>query len=251
MSLYAYCLLRAPSGEQLPEIRGIESLPVFPYRSDKYTMMVSRMNRDFPFSGRSLVEHGKVISRIFEDYTVLPMRFGTFFRSEKQIKEMIRQNRGELVESFCRLRGKSEMRLRLLLSLASPKLKARSRSRSKTTASKTGPATSEVNRDALSLDPDSREMASRVATRMRDVFRPVEDQVKLRLVDNNQLMLDCTHLIDSERVQAYRKLPASASRQVKDLDIRMSGPWPPYHFLPDAVRLPSHQVRATRSAARS
>ena len=158
------------------------------------------------------------------------MRFGTFFRSEKQIKEMIRKNRGELVESFCRLRGKSEMRLRLLLSLASPKLKARSRSRSKTTASKTGPATSEVNRDALSLDPDSREMASRVATRMRDVFRPVEDQVKLRLVDNNQLMLDCTHLIDSERVQAYRKLPASASRQVKDLDIRMSGPWPPYHF---------------------
>ena len=83
-------------------------------------MLVSRLERDFVFSPRSIVEHGQVIAKIFESRTVLPMRFGTFFRSEQQVINLVRENRQDLLEAFCRLRGKAEMRVKLLLGFGVP-----------------------------------------------------------------------------------------------------------------------------------
>src|SRR3990172_4113463 len=120
MAIYAYCLFRPSSESSLPTLRGIDGRPVFPLGCDKYTMLVSRLERDFAFSARSIVEHGQVIARVFEKQTVLPMRFGTFFRSEKQVTDLVRENRYDLLEAFCRLRGKAEMRVKLLLAFGGP-----------------------------------------------------------------------------------------------------------------------------------
>src|SRR3972149_4880232 len=116
MAIYAYCLLRLSAEEPWPVLEGIGAHPVFPFRCGKYTTLLSRLNRNFPFTPRSIVEHGQVIARAFETHTVLPMRFGTFFASEKQIEHLIRGNQSELLEAFCRLRGKAEMRLKLCFS---------------------------------------------------------------------------------------------------------------------------------------
>src|SRR3990172_5325315 len=113
MAIYAYCMLRLSPEEMWPILDGIGDHPVFPLRCGKYTMLLSRLSHSFPFTPRSIVEHGQVIARAFETHTVLPMRFGTFFTSEKQIAQLIRENQGELLETFCRLRGKAEMRLKL------------------------------------------------------------------------------------------------------------------------------------------
>src|SRR4051812_1183320 len=110
MAFYAYCILRPNSDDPWPVMQGISEHPVFPLRCGKYTVLLSRLERDYPFTPRSIVEHGQVISRVFESHTVLPMRFATFFKSEKQIVNVIQENQGELLEAFCRLRGKSEMR---------------------------------------------------------------------------------------------------------------------------------------------
>src|SRR5262249_24221309 len=92
MSFYAYCLLRPSSDEPWPVMSCISDHPVFPLRCGKYTMLLSRLGRDFAFSPRSIVEHGQVISHAFETHTVLPMRFATFFQSERQIDNLIREN---------------------------------------------------------------------------------------------------------------------------------------------------------------
>src|SRR3990172_8877681 len=113
MAIYAYCLLRKSATEMWPVMRGVGQHPVFPFHFEKYAMLLSRWERDFAFTPRSIVEHAQVIARAFETHTVLPMRFGTFFHSERQIAQLIRENQGELLETFCRLRGKAEMRLKL------------------------------------------------------------------------------------------------------------------------------------------
>lgn len=235
MAIYAYCLVRLPSEEVIPAMRGIDARPVFPFRCYKYTMLVSRLERDFRFSARSIVEHGQVISRVFENHTVLPMRFGTFFRSERQIDELVRGNRQELLEAFCRLRGKAEMRLKLVFrSAAAPLGTARKPPQKALKADGRS-----ANWDGEALDPLSRELAAQLAARLREMFRPLDEQVTCRRLQTSQLLVDCAHLIESGQVGAYQKLCCLASEQVKDCAIRMSGPWPPYHFLPSSVRLPS------------
>ena len=235
MAIYAYCLLRMPSDQILPALRGIDARPVFPLRCDKYAMLLSRLERDFRFSARSIVEHGQVIARVFESHTVLPMRFGTFFRSESQVAGLIRENRQELLESFCRLRGKAEMRLKLVLG-AAPSPLGGTRKPPRKVLEADG-LSGNGHGDGEALDPLSQELAAQLAARLRKMFHPLDEQVSCRRLQSSQLLVDCAHLIESGQVGTYQRVGDLASEQVKDCALRMSGPWPPYHFLPSSIRL--------------
>ncbi len=233
MAFYAYCLLRLSSDEPWPVMQGISEHPVFPFRCGKYTMLLSRLDRNFPFTPRSIVEHAQVISRVFESHTVLPMRFATFFKSEKQISNLIQENQKELLESFCRLRGKAEMRLKLVFQNCHDTKPEWKPLQSIQTAEH------ESSEEPAILDPARREMADQIATRLRDMFHPLDQQVSCRLIQNRELLVDCAHLIETQKAEIYQKMQPAACEEVKGCDIRISGPWPPYHFLPTSVRLPA------------
>jgi len=239
MAIYTYGLLRLASEETLPTLRGIDGRPVFPLRCDRYTMLVSRLERDFAFSARSIVEHGQVIARVFENRTVLPMRFGTFFRSEKQVIDLVRENRQDLLEAFCRLRGKAEMRVKLLMGFGPPAEGSKAAVVRKPPRRSLRSEESVPQADGAPLDPQCRELAAQLSVRLREMFHPLDQQVSCRRLESSQLLVDCAHLIETQNVEAYQKLCCQASTQVKDCDLRVSGPWPPYHFLPSAVRLPA------------
>jgi hypothetical protein len=243
MAIYAYCLVRLTSNESWPVLEGIGGHPVFPFRCGKYAMLLSRFGRNFSFSPRSIVEHGQVIARAFETHTVLPMRFGTLFQSEKQIEQMIRENQSELLETFCRLRGKAEMRLKLCFpSLADDESSAKKQPQKTRSIRSVGSS----NGESGSANPRSQEMAEQLASWLREMFRPLDDLVTCRQLQTRELVIDCAHLIESQRVDTYREICDVASGQVKDCDIRMSGPWPPYHFLPASVRLPAVSLRPVK-----
>ena len=241
MAFYAYCLLRMTSEENWPGLEGIGAHPVFPLRSGKFAMLLSRLERDFPFTPRSIVEHGQVIAKAFETHTVLPLRFGTFFRSERQVTNMIQENQQELTEAFCRLRGKAEMRLKLMFMPESMEAMAAKPCRN-SVATKFGCAEG----SDTPLDARNQELAHRVAARFGEMFRPLEQQISCRLVRSQEMVLDCAHLVETQKVESYQKLQAAASEQMKNCDLRISGPWPPYHFLPTSVRIPAASAVAIR-----
>jgi gas vesicle protein GvpL/GvpF len=238
MAIYTYCLLRLSSEESLPDLKGIDARPVFPLRCDRYTMLVSRLERDFSFSARSIVEHGQVIAKVFESRTVLPMRFGTFFRSEKQVADLVRENRQDLLEAFCRLRGKAEMRIKLLLGFgaSSGPSKAANGRKPPRRADRADEAV--PSNESETLDPQCREIAEQLSGRLREMFHPLDQQVTCRRLEGSQLLIDCAHLIESQNAEAYQKLCAENFAPSAECDLRVSGPWPPYHFLPSAVRRP-------------
>jgi hypothetical protein len=45
------------------------------------------------------------------------------------------------------------------------------------------------------------------------------------------MLLDIAHLIDSAGVERYQNKYSSASVLMKDCQMQLSGPWPPYHFV--------------------
>jgi hypothetical protein len=50
------------------------------------------------------------------------------------------------------------------------------------------------------------------------------------------MMIDIAHLIDSKSVEKYQNRYSSAAKQLKNCELVLSGPWPPYHFLPGKLR---------------
>ena len=52
----------------------------------------------------------------------------------------------------------------------------------------------------------------------------------------NGMLIDIAHLIDSKAVEKYQNRYSSAAKQLKNCELVISGPWPPYHFMPGKLR---------------
>jgi hypothetical protein len=99
------------------------------------------------------------------------------------------------------------------------------------------------------MDARIRMLAEQLAVWAREMFHPLEQQVRCRMIPGSELLVDCAHLIENKRVASYQKLRRSAAEQVKGCDLRISGPWPPYHFLPTSIRMPAATPPILRAQA--
>jgi hypothetical protein len=55
-------------------------------------------------------------------------------------------------------------------------------------------------------------------------------------VDADGMLLDIAHLIDTKSIEKYQNRYSTAAKQLKNCQMVVTGPWPPYHFLPGKVR---------------
>ncbi|MGC2743727.1 MAG: GvpL/GvpF family gas vesicle protein [Candidatus Angelobacter sp.] len=45
------------------------------------------------------------------------------------------------------------------------------------------------------------------------------------------MLIDIAHLIDHKKVEKYQNRYQRATRHLPGIEVVMSGPWPPYHFI--------------------
>jgi hypothetical protein len=64
----------------------------------------------------------------------------------------------------------------------------------------------------------------------------LEQDVSCKKVDSGGMLIDIAHLIDHKSVLKYQNRYSAATRQLKDCQIVISGPWPPYHFMPTKLK---------------
>ncbi len=69
------------------------------------------------------------------------------------------------------------------------------------------------------------------------LFNPLEEEISCKRVDSDGMLIDIAHLIDSKSIEKYQNRYSSAAKQLKNCELAISGPWPPYHFLPGKLRM--------------
>jgi hypothetical protein len=62
------------------------------------------------------------------------------------------------------------------------------------------------------------------------------------------MVLDVAHLIDRKCVERYQNKFATTSAMMRECQMQLSGPWPPYHFVHRLTR-PAHPQPAAAAAA--
>jgi hypothetical protein len=66
---------------------------------------------------------------------------------------------------------------------------------------------------------------------MHRLFNPLDEEVSCRLTESGKMVLDVAHLIDRKCVEKYHNKFHSTSATLRDCQMQLSGPWPPYHFV--------------------
>jgi Gas vesicle synthesis protein GvpL/GvpF len=242
MAWYAYCLTeqetltngtRARRPFLLEGIQGVNAAPVLSYPSGEFAVVVSEYDRATQkIEDKAVLEHAHVVSVCFRTGTVLPFRFGTIFDTDEALRQAVRANRRAFGQSVERLRGKSEMHLKLLV---------RDGSLREALAEVQLPDTVGGEyllklREKASKDRERQTKARALSVQVHKMFNPLEEEISCKRVNTNGMLIDIAHLIDSKSVEKYQNRYSSAAKQLKNCELSVSGPWPPYHFLPGKLR---------------
>jgi hypothetical protein len=242
MAWYAYCLTelqtlsngtRSRRPFVLGGIQGVDGASVLGYPSGEFAVIVSEYERNNgELCEKSVLEHARVVSVCFRQGTVLPFRFGTVFDSDDALRQAVRTNRKAFGQSVERLRGKAEMHIKLVV---------RDGSLREAMTDTLLPDT--VGREYLaqlrvkaSRDRERQTKARALSVQVHKLFNPLEEEISCKKVDAEGMLIDIAHLIDSKSIEKYQNRYSTATKQLKNCQVAISGPWPPYHFLPGKLR---------------
>ena len=82
--------------------------------------------------------------------------------------------------------------------------------------------------------------AEDTAARINGLCRPLESWSQIKSCPGGETVLELAHLIPRTEAAGYRQ-------RLQSQAVEITGPWPPFHFLPQFLRLP---VKAARSSVR-
>jgi len=239
MAWYAYCITeqqgllsgtRARRPFAIENLRGVNGASVFGCPSGEFAVIVSEYSAGQTLTQQSIVDHSRVVSECFRTLTVLPFRFGTIFDSDEALRRAVKANRKTFIESVARLRGKAEMHFKLLLkegvmeeALADPPIGV-------------GGEYLRQLREQATRSRERQTKARALSMQVHKLFSPLEEDVICKRTGSGGMMIDFAHLIDSTAIAKYQNRYSAATRHFKDCQITITGPWPPYHFMPGKLR---------------
>jgi hypothetical protein len=243
-SLYAYCIVRLDQDEPWDVFPGIADRSVFAVRDQKVAMLISRLDRVRLDEHKHVLQYGQVLHRVFEKRTVLPFRFGTTFPSESEIRALLTQNREQFVEGLRQMRGKVEVHLKLSFRVHQP-------APVRTMAAVAGAPSVRlaVSSQGYSIvPPRSHTEAAKVQTDhvlecIKTVFQPIQEQVSVRYLERGHVQLEVRCLVPETNVDFCRKFALTGFEHLNDVQLQVTGPWPPCHFLPVSAKLPNRTER--------
>src|ERR1700761_4057324 len=238
MAWYAYCIAERSAFTELARHRrpmpltGVSGLfgnQIFLFPAADLAVVVSEhLFEDSdrltgPEAQSAARHHARVISGCFDRSTVLPFRLGTPFEDDDALRRSVRSNQRHFLANVERLRGKAEMHLKVLVDDICPGTAARDMT--------VGQQYLTSLRESASRQRERQSKARALSVQMHRMFLPIAEEITCKRMDSGKMLLDIAHLIDNKTVERYQNKYSSATQELKECRMQLSGPWPPYHFV--------------------
>ena len=236
MAWYAYCIAERQSFPELCRHRrpmplagvtGLFGNQTFLFPASDLAVIVSEHNAEDSarMNQQCQKDHARVVADCFKHSTVLPFRFGTIFQDDDSLRRSVRSNQRHFLANVERLRGKAEMHLKVLVDDTCPGAITHLRDMA------VGQQYLTSLRESASRQRERQSKARALSVQMHRMFLPLAEEITCKRMESGKMLLDIAHLIDNKTVERYQNKYTSALQQMKECQMQLSGPWPPYHFV--------------------
>ncbi|MCC7416735.1 MAG: GvpL/GvpF family gas vesicle protein [Acidobacteria bacterium] len=243
-SKYVYCIVEAPEPLQFGAI-GIGAAP-----SEVYTVHyrnLAAIVSDAPIetldsTREHVLAHERVNETVMREHTVIPMSFGTIFKTREDIVELLRSAAGAFCDVLNKMQNKLEFGLKVLWdrdqAVREIETVDQDISRLKTEISiQKGPtyfARMQYGRlvDAA-LQTRSEAYLAEILRQLREVA--VASRINRPIGD--RMIMNAAFLISRDQESAFDARLKAIAAKFDKLTFRYSGPWPPYNFVNIRLKL--------------
>ena len=222
MKLYAYCLC-ADLDTFDKSVTGVSGAEVRVLKIEGIAVLVSECDA-IPTNRENALAHAAVVRSVLDRTTPMPFRFGTL-ATEQQLRSFVATNKRAIANKLAHLRGCVEMDLKTTWQSSNP-----SPNKPNPAA---GPGTAFLLEKRRELVGDDQALAERaeLSTFFRTELGSLIKDEKIGLQPSEKTNLTRVyHLVESARIKEYRARVEELRAQRPELQLDLSGPWPPYSF---------------------
>jgi hypothetical protein len=243
---YVYCLIKSNEDREFGPIGiGDEGSPVHTLRYGDLAAVVSDTPlRIYDPTRENVLAHEMVNNTVMEDFTVIPMSFGTMFRTDEDILALLESTSDALTDVLRKMENKIELGLKVLWDRQ--KVEARLEeeyeeiARLKEEAAGDGRESTyfaQVQLDRL-LERTLEEKAAQYVTEIYESLVPLAVASRSNKVIGENMIMNVAFLVERDREGAFDAAVKKVASGYHDLlSFTYTGPWPPYNFVNIKLRL--------------
>jgi hypothetical protein len=243
---YVYCVIKTPDTREFGPIGiGEGGNRVYSVHYQDLAAIVS----DTPIkiydpTRENVLAHELVNETVMRDFTVIPMSFGTIFRTKEDIIELLKSTYHAFDDVLHKMKDKIEFGLKVLWDRDKVigRLEATDDDIRRLKDEITGNAQSSTYFARMQLGRLVEAALERTANAyimdIHESLKPVAVASRSNKPIGDRMMMNAAYLVERAREEEFDEAVKALSRKYEDiLAFKYTGPWPPYNFVNIKLRL--------------
>jgi hypothetical protein len=220
-------------------IKGISGGNLYLVSADDITALVSNIKgKDLIANRSNAIEYAGVIETLAQQFTLLPVRFGSVMESNDAIKKMLERNYNEIQHNLMYIENKVEFGLKVFCD--SEKIKAELKAKKEY-----GPIIevtlgngNSIYRDYLNKKIEEHRVEELLLSHIDKIIKGIIANLvqlnpihKFKKMTTTTNIIDAVFLLEKDKKDNLVNAIKGFQNQYTDLHFVLTGPWPPYSFV--------------------
>ena len=184
------------------------------------------------------IDFAMIIERLSQKLTLLPVRFGTFLKSDEDILRLMTDHYDSFYNNLLKVWDRDEFGLKVIWDYAKGSEKIKDESEKEAVKLDTYFAKNTVHTNYLlekikkhKLEDALLRHVEKLIEEIIGFLSEVNPECKFKKMVSNSLILDGVFLIEKDKKDKFVQAIEALKQQHEDLHLLLTGPWPPYSFV--------------------
>jgi hypothetical protein len=241
---YVYCIIRSPQALKFGPIGiGAEPAEVHSVSFKEIAAVVSDTPQEvFDATRENVLAHERVNETVMRTHTVIPMSFGSVFKTHNDILELLRGAYDSFVDVLVKMEGKLEFGLKVLWDRDAIIREIESededvrRLKDEISSQKGSTYFARMQYGRL-IDSALESRSERYVSEIFDRLRPVSVASRANKPIGDKMIMNGAFLVSRKNEIDFDAKVKEIGARYENLTCKYTGPWPPYNFVNIRLKL--------------
>jgi hypothetical protein len=251
MEIIIYALLsdKEESSEldlKLKRMQGLLKAEIYSLKKGQITAILSNISRtNLITDSTNALLFAEIIDTLSQEYSLLPMRFGSFMESSNAILQMLERNYISIQKNLDQVNDKYEFGLKVFCDSA--KLKAdlleQTEYNDRVKEQLSTETKLSIYREWVNRKLKEHRLEELLLTHVDKVIASISEQLssmnavsKYKKLLSETTIIDALFLLKKDQYEELMAVITNLQKQYPGLNFVMTGPWPPYNFVEITIK---------------